>query len=67
MDDILYRRNKEVIRHLRKAVDRYDTVVVPWGALHMPEIEDEVVKQGFKLQQERERVSIDFNKMLWGK
>ncbi len=66
MDDILYRRNKEVIRHMRKAVERYDTIVIPWGALHMAEIEDEVLEQGFELQQERERVSIDFRKMLKG-
>jgi hypothetical protein len=67
MDDILYHRNKEVIRHLRKALQRYDTVVIPWGALHMPEIEAEVLKQGFQLQQVRERVSIDFVKMLESK
>lgn len=64
MDDILHRRNKEVIRHLRKAVDRYDTVLIPWGALHMPEIEAEILNQGFELQQVRERVSMDFRKML---
>ncbi|HBG05288.1 MAG: hypothetical protein A2075_20765 [Geobacteraceae bacterium GWC2_58_44] len=67
MDDILYRRNKEVIRHMRKALVRYDTIVIPWGALHMPEIETEVLKQGFELQHVRERESIDFGKMLHGK
>jgi hypothetical protein len=67
LDDILYRRNKEVIRHLRKALDHYDTIVIPWGALHMAEIEEEVLERGFELQQERERVSIDFRKMLMGK
>jgi hypothetical protein len=67
MDDILYRRNEEVIRRLRQALARYDTIVIPWGALHMTEIEDEVLEQGFELQQERERVSIDFRKMLKGK
>jgi len=60
MDDILHRRNMEVVRYLEKAIDRYDTVVIPWGALHMKEIEAEVLKKGFKLQEERKRVSIDF-------
>jgi hypothetical protein len=64
MADILYGRNKEVLRQLRKAMGRYDTIVIPWGALHMPEIEAEVLKQGFELQQKRERVSIDLRKML---
>ena len=67
MDDILYRRNKEVIRHLNKALDRYDTIVIPWGALHMAEIEEEVLRQGFRLQQVRERVSMDFRKMIKSK
>ena len=66
MDDILHRRNMIVIGHLEKALGRYDTVVIPWGALHMKEIEAEVLKQGFKLQEERERISIDFRKMLLG-
>ena len=64
MDDILYARNKEVIRHLRKALQQYDTIVIPWGALHMPEIEAEVLKLGFELRQEQERVSIDLIKIL---
>jgi hypothetical protein len=64
MDDILHRRNREVLRYLDKALVRYDTVVIPWGALHMKEIEADVLKRGFKLQSERERVSIDFQKMF---
>jgi hypothetical protein len=67
MDDILYSRNREVIQQLRKALERYDTIVIPWGAMHMPEIEGEVLKEGFKLQKERERVSIDLRKMLTDK
>ena len=66
MDDILHRRNRKVIGYLGKALDRYDTVLIPWGALHMKEIEQEVLKRGFKLQEERERVSVDFRKMLLG-
>lgn len=64
MADILHNRNRVVIGHLRKAVGRYDTIVIPWGAMHMPEIEEEVLKQGFKLRQENERISIDLRKML---
>jgi hypothetical protein len=64
IDDILHRRNMAVIRYLEKALDRYDTVVIPWGGLHMKEIEAEVLKKGFTLQEERERVSIDLPKML---
>ena len=66
MDDILHCRNLEVVRHLEKALVRYDTVVIPWGALHMKEIEAEILKRGFTLQEQHERVSIDFRKMFLG-
>lgn len=62
--DIIHRRNMVVLGYLDKALERYDTVVIPWGALHMNELETEVLKRGFKLQQEQQRVSIDFHKML---
>lgn len=64
MDDILHLRNMEVISHLDKALIHYDTVIIPWGALHMKELETEVQKRGFRLQEERQRVSIDFSKMI---
>jgi hypothetical protein len=67
MDDILHRRNRELIRYLGKAIDRYDTVVIPWGAMHMKEIEREVLRRGFVLKEERERVGIDFPKLLLGR
>lgn len=60
MNDILHGRNRKVIGHLDTALSRYDTVVIPWGALHMAEIEAEVRRRGFVLQEERERESIDF-------
>jgi hypothetical protein len=66
MDDILHRRNMEVIRLMDLALGRYDTVVIPWGALHMKEIEAEVLKRGFVLKEGRGRVSIDFRKLLTG-
>jgi len=67
MDDILYRRNREVIRYMGKAIERYDTIVIHWGAMHMKEIEVAVLKRGFVLQDERERVSVDFRRMLPGR
>ncbi len=66
MDDILHRRNMGVLRLLDRAFSRYDTVVIPWGALHMKELEAEILKRGFVLQEERERVSINFRRMVMG-
>ena len=64
MDDILHRRNSVLIGHLRNALLRYDTIVIPWGAMHMPEIEREVLQQGFRRHKDYDRISIDFRKKL---
>ncbi len=63
MDDILSKRNREVTRVLEKALQNYDTEVIPWGALHMKGIEQEILAKGFALSQSRERASIDFRKI----
>ena len=67
MDDILHKRSQALISHLDKALANYETVVVPWGALHMAEIEESVLNRGFLLQDKKYRVSIDFWRMFRGK
>jgi hypothetical protein len=64
MNDILYRRNQEVINHMESVLAHYDTIIIPWGALHMPGIEAAVLHKGFLLFNTRERIGIDFKKML---
>ena len=64
MDDILHRRNMTLIGYLDKALVRYETIVIPWGALHMKEVEAELLKRGFLPRDSRERTSIDFIKLL---
>jgi len=60
MHDLLDRRNTRVISLLDQALASYDTIVIPWGALHMPGIEQAVIEQGFSLSASRQRKSIDF-------
>jgi hypothetical protein len=64
MVDILHKRNREVIRQMSQVIDLYDTIIIPWGALHMPEIEAAVLEKNFRLAETRQRTSIDFKKML---
>lgn len=64
MDDILHRRNLVVLGYLDRSLELYDTVVIPWGALHMREIESDILKRGFKLHQEKSRTSINFWDMI---
>ena len=67
MDDLIYKRNRSVVSYLPKALNKYDTLVIPWGALHMPGIEKAVLKKGFLLEESRKRLSIDFLLLPYGK
>ena len=58
--DLLDSRNEVVISWLDRVLPIYDTIVIPWGALHMPGIETEILERGFKQTSSRERLSIDF-------
>jgi len=64
MKDILHKRNDEVILHLNRVLDYYDTIIIPWGALHMPEIETAVLGKNFQLAETRQRTSIDFKSLF---
>ena len=60
MDDLVLKRNQAVLSYLPKGLQKYRTILIPWGALHMPGIEAEVKTRGFSLQESHERLSIDF-------
>lgn len=69
MDDILYKRNAVVIDALHRSLDRYDTIVVPWGGMHMPAIESVLLEQGFVPGAKKERLLFAFStipfSVLW--
>ncbi|MCF6179971.1 MAG: TraB/GumN family protein, partial [Geopsychrobacter sp.] len=67
IDDLLEKRNRAVLSYLPKALQKYQTLLIPWGALHMPGIEAAVKEQGFALQKTRERQAIDFLTLPYGK
>jgi len=63
MGDILDKRNENLIGHLNRALQRYDSVVIPWGAMHMPALETALLAQGFHQVAEREHLSLDFRNL----
>ncbi len=63
MTDLLQSRNTVVISWLDRVLPLYDTVVIPWGALHMPGIEAAILERGFKLTSSKERLSVDFSSL----
>ncbi len=71
MVDIIDKRNEVVIAGMVKTLKRYDTIIIPWGAMHMPAIEAAVLEQGFTPGIAHERLSLDFRNIpyavLWQK
>ena len=60
MADILDKRNAVVIDALQRSLDGYDTIVVPWGGMHMPAIQSAVLKLGFVPWKKKERLLFSF-------
>ncbi|MFT6644571.1 MAG: hypothetical protein ACJAX5_002206 [Patiriisocius sp.] len=48
--DIVTRRDISLIAHLTVALAEFDTVIVPWGAAHMPEVERHLYSENFRLE-----------------
>jgi len=53
--DVLELRNRHLLRELDAALARADRVVIPWGALHLAEVEATLRARGFVLQSASER------------
>ena len=53
--DIIELRNRHLERHLLVALNERSRVIVPWGALHLPDIERFVIQLGFERVDEIER------------
>ena len=58
--DLLDLRNEVVLSWVDRVLPFYDTIVIPWGALHMPGIEAAILDRGFRQVSSRERLSVDF-------
>jgi hypothetical protein len=53
MDEILTKRNEHVVAAFDKYEPQYRLIYMPWGALHMPGIEDKIIARGYKVQSVR--------------
>jgi len=52
--DVIERRNAHLLGELDSALATHRAVIVPWGAAHMPELEQGVIERGFALRESRE-------------
>jgi hypothetical protein len=60
LDDILSSRNRHLLSEINTALLAHDTVVVPWGAMHLSWIEAELKMQGFHQTASIDRPAIRF-------
>jgi len=60
LNDILSSRNRHLLSEIDAALLAHDTVVVPWGAMHLSWIETELKTQGFHQTYSLDRPAIRF-------
>jgi hypothetical protein len=53
LNDIIETRNSRVLEGIRKALEHYPHIAVPWGAAHMPGIERELLRMNFRITESR--------------
>lgn len=57
--DIIELRNNKLMSLFNENKQKYETIIIPWGALHLPDIERRLVDLGYEESSERkERVAI---------
>jgi hypothetical protein len=61
-DDLLHKRNRHLLNEMKARLPDTESIVVPWGAAHMPEIAKEIQKDGFQLADAREYTVIRFGR-----
>ena len=67
MKDLLDKRNAAVLSYIPKALQQYNTLVLPWGALHMKGLEQAIKEDGFTQVQSQRFISIDFRQLPYDK
>ncbi|MGL5019100.1 MAG: hypothetical protein ACRDBP_13270 [Luteolibacter sp.] len=60
LEDILTKRNHHLLGVIRERLPTSETIIVPWGAAHMPEIAREIEKDGFRVTETEEFMAIRF-------
>ncbi len=60
MYDLLNKRNQLVVELIQEKLDEHSLIIVPWGALHLPEIEDWLLKNNFKILEMQSRKLYSF-------
>jgi len=63
-DDLLAKRNEHLLHEIHIELARTNTIVVPWGAMHMPGLAAEIEKFGFHVSKTRDFEAMSFRSIL---
>jgi hypothetical protein len=60
IEDLLGKRNRRLLDELHTRIDEAESIIVPWGAAHMPEIARGITESGFRVGETWDYVAIRF-------
>ncbi len=63
-DDILYARNDRVIDSFQLASEHYNHVVIPWGAMHGPGLQQSLLELGFTATDSKYHLILPWSALL---
>jgi hypothetical protein len=63
-DDLLTKRNEHLLQEIQTELAKTKTIVVPWGAMHMPGLAAEIEKSGFRVSRTRDFEVMNFRSVL---
>jgi hypothetical protein len=62
--ELIDKRNAHVLAMFDEKAGGYTTIVIPWGALHMPGLEAGLEKRGYRVESERTRPVVRFGTIV---
>lgn len=63
-NDILIKRNDQLWENFEVNIEEYSTIVIPWGAYHMPDLEKRLFNKGYRFIEKKERVVFNYIKLI---
>ncbi|NJM36870.1 MAG: hypothetical protein HC845_02785 [Akkermansiaceae bacterium] len=63
-EDLLTKRNAHLLEVLHARLPQSQIIIVPWGALHMPEISEKLLGSGFRVESTEDHVAIRFSSLF---
>jgi hypothetical protein len=62
--ELIDKRNAHVLAIFDEKAGDYTTIVIPWGALHMPGLEAGLKERGYRVESERTRPVVRFGTIV---